>query len=78
MRDGAHTHPKSPVSIYCDNEIDYIDEKHEGVHVTHRTIFWVDDVVEKLSYGQINVKGTVEERKCQKTLFLKLSESQIH
>lgn len=51
MRDRAHSHPKSPVSIYCDNEVDYIDEKHEGVDVTHRTIFWVDDVVEKLSYG---------------------------
>lgn len=44
------SYPKSPVSIYGDNEVDYIDKKHEGVDVAHRAVVWVDDVVEKLPY----------------------------
>lgn len=51
IRGRADSYPKSPVSIYSDNEVDYIDEKHESVDVTHRTVVWVDDVIEKLSYG---------------------------
>lgn len=47
----AGPHPKSPVPINGDNEVDDIDEKHEGIDVTHRTVLWVDDVVEELSYG---------------------------
>lgn len=52
------THPKCPVSIDGDNEVDHIDEKHDGVHITHRTVVRMDDVVEKLSNGQVNVKST--------------------
>lgn len=51
MRNRAGSYPKSPVSIYSDDEVDYIDEKHEGVNVTHWTVVWMDDVIEKLSYG---------------------------
>lgn len=50
-RGRADSYPESPVSIYSDNEVDYINKKHEGVDVTHRTVVWVDDVIEKLSYG---------------------------
>lgn len=55
------THPECPVSIDSDNEVDYVDEKHDGIHVTHRTVFRMDNVVEKLSYGQVNVKSTGEK-----------------
>lgn len=41
-------YPKSPVSIYGDNEVDYINEKHECVNIAHRTVLWMDDVIEKL------------------------------
>lgn len=51
MTGRAHPYPKSPVSIYSDDKVDHIDEKHEGVNVTHRTVVWVDDVIEKLPYG---------------------------
>lgn len=57
------SHPKCPVSIYSDNEVDYINEKHEGVDITHRTVLWVDDVIKKLSDGEINVKAAVENRR---------------
>lgn len=50
MRNTADFYPKSPVSIYGDDEINYIDEKHEGVDIAHRAVVWVDDVIEKLSY----------------------------
>lgn len=50
MRNTADSYPKSPVAIYGDNEVDYIDEKHEGIHITHRAVVWMNDVVEKLSY----------------------------
>lgn len=51
MTNIADSHPKGPVAINGDNEVDDIDEKHEGVDITHRTVFWVDDVIEELSYG---------------------------
>lgn len=56
------THPECPVSINSDNEVDYIDEKHDGINVTHRTVFRMDNVVEKLSYGQVNVKSTGKKK----------------
>lgn len=57
------THPECPVSIDSDNEVDDVDEKHDGIHVTHRTVIRMDDVIEKLSYGQVNVKSTGGKKK---------------
>lgn len=55
------THPKCPVAIDSDDKVDNINEEHDGVHVTHGAVFRMDDVVEKLSNGQVNVKGTGKE-----------------
>lgn len=70
ITDRTHSHPKCPVSIYSDNEVDYIDKKHDGIYVTHRTVFWVDDVIEKLPYGYVNVKGAVEKKSSVRHNFL--------
>lgn len=70
MKASRATHPKCPVSIDSDNEVDYIDDKHDGVHVTHRTVFRVDDVVEKLSYGQVNVKSAGGKKVARQTIFV--------
>lgn len=55
-------YPESPVSIYGNNEVDDINEKHESVDVAHGTVIWVDYVVKKLSYGQIDVKSSAGEQ----------------
>lgn len=52
------THPECPVSVDGDNKVDYINEKHDGIHITHGTVVRMDNVVEKLSYGKVNVKST--------------------
>lgn len=56
-------YPKSPVSINGDNEVDHVDEEHQSVDVTHRTVLWMDDVIEELSYGKVYVKSSAE--RCQ-------------
>lgn len=53
-------YPKSPVSINGDNEVDHVDEEHQSVDVTHRTVLWMDDVIEELSYGKVYVKSSAE------------------
>lgn len=62
------THPECPVSIDSDNEVDYIDDKHDGINVTYRTVFGMDNVVEKLSYGQVNVKSTGKHKAARQTI----------
>lgn len=70
------THPKCPVAIDSDNEVDHINEKHDGVHVTHGAVFRMDDVVEKLSNGQVNVKGTGRRQHVrQSSLLLRYTSS---
>lgn len=64
------THPKCPVAIDSDNEVDYINEKHDGIYVTHGTVFGMDDVVEKLSNGQVNVKGTGKKQHIRQSFLL--------
>jgi len=44
-------YPKCPVTIYGDDEVDDVDEEHEGVDITHRTVLRVDDVIEELPDG---------------------------
>lgn len=56
-------YPKGPISIYGHDEIDDINKKHEGVDVTHRTVIRVDNVIEELSYGEINVKSSVKKER---------------
>lgn len=51
IRIHTHAYPESPVSVYGDDEVCYVDDKHDSVDVTHRTVFWVDDVIEELPYG---------------------------
>lgn len=47
----TQSYPESPVSIYGNDEVDDINEKHESIDVAHGTVIWVDYVVKKLSYG---------------------------
>lgn len=56
-------YPKGPVSIYGHDEIDDINKKHEGVDVTHGAVVRVDDVIEELPDGEIDVKSSEIERK---------------
>lgn len=51
MTGRSDSYSKSPVAIDSDDEVHHVDEKHEGVDVTHRAVFRVDDVIEELSYG---------------------------
>lgn len=51
MTSSSDSHPKSRVPIDSDDEVDHIDEKHEGIDITDRTVVWVDDVIEELSDG---------------------------
>lgn len=48
---GGASYTKSPVSIYGDDEVNDVNDKSDGVDVTHRTVLRVDDVIEELPDG---------------------------
>ena len=37
-------YPEGPVTIYGDDEVDDVDQEHEGVDVAHWAVLRVDDV----------------------------------
>ena len=44
-------YPEGPVTIYGDDEVDDVDQEHEGVDVAHWAVLRVDDVIEELPDG---------------------------
>ena len=47
------------MTIYGDDEVDNVDEEHEGVDVAHRAVLRVDDVIEELPDGKVDVQSAV-------------------
>lgn len=61
------TYPKSPVAKNDDYEIDNINQEHQGIDITHRTVLRVDDVIEELPDGKVYVKATERRERVRRS-----------
>lgn len=63
--DGEHsvksswTHTKGPESKHNDDEVDGVGQEHQNVHVCDSTVLWMDEVVEELPDGNVDLHESV-------------------
>lgn len=51
----ASTYPKSPEAKDNDDEVHSVGQEHQHIHVSHSTVVWVDEVIEELPNGYIDL-----------------------
>lgn len=51
----APTYPKGPESKDDDNEVYSVSQKHQHVYISHSTVVWMDEVIEELPNGDIDL-----------------------
>ena len=55
------TYPKGPEAEDDDDKVDGVCQEHEHVHVGHGAVVGVDEVVEELSDGHVELQGPVRQ-----------------
>lgn len=53
----SSTHPEGPKSENDDDEVDRVGQKHEHVDVRHSAVLRVDQVIEELPDGNVDVQN---------------------
>lgn len=54
------THPKGGVSKHNDDEVDCVSKKHQHVDVRDCAVLWVDQVMEELPHGKVDLHEPAE------------------
>jgi hypothetical protein len=52
------TYPKSPEAEDDDDKVNSVGQEHEHIHVCHSTVLWVDQVVEELTDGDVDLQSS--------------------
>lgn len=56
------TYTKGPESKHDDDEVDRVGEEHQHIDVRDRAVLWVNQVIEKLLHGQVDIQNPTESR----------------
>lgn len=51
----APTYPKGPEAEDDDDEVHSVGQEHQHIHISHSTVVWVDEVIEELPNGYIDL-----------------------
>lgn len=51
----VHPYPKCPIPKDNNNEIDNIDQEHDGIDIAYWAVLWVYDIIEELSDRQVDL-----------------------